>query len=308
MYDTSIVYEYAYSHLYFYRHMQYQNHKNSDVAKELEAAELDHHRAKKRMASARELYDMATDALSGYSYTKNTKPNKEVRKRKVDETNNHEEMGVEHEENLKFAPPDTGPLDLPPVATSGEGLSEEQVTIIEEQRNSFYKKLCGLPYSELSSYTPTNNNSINLKSKAQLEQDIYIVEHWDTGDPSLELSVTDFRRQHKSFYTKLKSSKENVGRRTGHHLRDISGTEGRKAFCRYGKRDESLMYICLEELFDAIFQMHAETGHSEAWQTTKKLVNTKYANIPQDQIKVFIETCHVCSSRKEDRKRQKIRY
>ena len=260
------------------------------------------------MESARELYDMATDALSGYTNNTDAKP-KEVDerklKRKVYETYNYE---VEHEENLKFAPPDTGPLDLPPVATSGEGLSEAQVTIIEEQRNSFYKKLCGLPYSELSSYTPTNNNSINLKSKAQLEQDIYIVEHWDTGDPSLELSVTDFRRQHKSFYTKLKTSKMNVGRRTGHHLRDISGTEGRKAFCRYGKRDESLMYVCLEELFDAIFEIHSETGHSENWQTTKQLANTKYANIPQDQIKIFIETCPVCSSRKEERKRHKLRY
>ena len=95
----------------------------------------------------------------------------------------------------------------------------------------------------------------------------------------------------------MKNVKENIGRRTGHHVREIAGSDGRKAFCQYGKNDESLMYISMEDLYDAIFELHCLNGH-RGWQASKNMANMKYANIPQEQIRFFIETCPLCLSRK----------
>ncbi|KAL7528373.1 hypothetical protein ACHAXR_002408 [Thalassiosira sp. AJA248-18] len=127
-------------------------------------------------------------------------------------------------------------------------MTEEQVIA---HRDAFYQKLCGVPYAELESFTPPKH-LVNLKSRAQLDENIYITTHWDSGTETMD--VMNFRRQHKSFYTKMNLSKENVGWRTGHHLRlrEFAGNEGKKVFCRFGKNDESLMYISVEQPYDAM--------------------------------------------------------
>jgi len=270
------------------------------VSSELEAAEEDAARAIKRVETARGLSDWATGTLSGYSKTKvpeNSETRKRGRPRKGEEVNTYlDEVNYE----VRFIPPDEGPLLPPLVAAPGGGMSEEQIAT---HRNAFYQKLCGVPLAELEYYTPPGH-LVNLKSRAQLEEYIFIVTHWDTGTDVMD--IMDFRRQHKTFYTKMKVSKENIGRRTGHHLRDLAGSDGKKVFCRYGKRDESLMYISVDLLYDALFEIHTLSGH-RAWHSTKKIANLKYANIPQDQIKCFVETCPVCSSKKAaNLKRQKI--
>ena len=259
------------------------------VNEELEVAKEEEHRANKRVENVKELFDLATHALCGGKVNAVTSW-KRGRKRKGEEVEEVEEKLMEADASI------LGPLRR----ASGGGLTEEEVTL---HRNAFYEKLCGVPYAELGSFQP-NQSSVNLKSKAQLEQYIYIAEHWDSGTP--EMNVTDFRRLHKSFYTKMKVSKENIGRRTGHHLRDVAGSEGRKAFCRYAKSNQSLMYISVEELYDAIFELHSLNEHV-GWHTVKKDSNLKYANIPQEQIRIFVETCPICSLRKEERKGQKSR-
>jgi len=153
---------------------------------------------------------------------------------------------------------------------------------IVEHRDAFYQKLCGVPYSGLESCTIPG---YNLKTRAQLDESIFIVEHWETG--TADLSVMDFRRQHKTFYTKMKCSKENLGRRTGHHVR-ISD-DGRKVLCRAGKNDESLMYISMEDLYDALFDVRKTSG-CKGWTALKELADVKYANIPQEQARFFVET------------------
>ena len=253
---------------------------------ELEAAEDDHARATKRLADAREMFDWATAALSGYSKILEPKSEKlrtRGRKRKG------EEGDGDYDE--KLVAPDEGPLLPPMVATSGGGLTEEQVAA---HRDEFYMRLCDRPFSELHSYTPPAHLA-NMKNRAQLDECIFIAEHWETGLEDMD--VMSFRRQHKSFYTKMKLSSENIGRRTGHHLRNLAGGDGKKVFCRYGKSGESLMYISVEELYDAIFEIHSLKGH-RGWQGCKKLANLKYANLPQDQIRYFVETCPICCERK----------
>jgi hypothetical protein len=58
------------------------------------------------------------------------------------------------------------------------------------------------------------------------------------------------------------------------------------------------MYVAVEDLYDAIFEIHTLKGH-RGWQSCKKLANLKYANLPQDQIRIFLETCPLCIGRKK---------
>jgi len=266
------------------------------VSAELEAAEEDHIRATERLETARELFDLATGALSGYSKKKDCKADADQPRRQRGRKRKGGENYFDDEEadRMRFTNPNEGPLSFPPPAIGG-GMTHAQIV---EHRDAFYMKLCGVPYSELGSFTPPAT-MVNLKSRAQLDEFVYIADHWETG--TAEFNVMDFRRQHKVFYTKMKNVKENIGRRTGHHVREIAGSDGRKAFCQHGKNDESLMYISMEDLYDAIFEVHCLTGH-RGWQASKNMANMKYANIPQEQIRFFIETCPLCLSRKSGRR------
>lgn len=186
-----------------------------------------------------------------------------------------------------------GPLIPPMIATGGVGGLTE--TDVHRHRREFYEKMTGLDYDSLGGYVPPVS-APNLKTRAQLEECVFVAGHWDTGTEDLD--VMSFRRQHKNFYTKMKICDENIGRRTGHHLRSLAGSVDRSIFCRYGKNGESLMYIPMEELYDAIFEIHTLKGH-RGWQNCKKLINLKYANVPQDQIRAYIETCPICMGRKK---------
>ena len=258
------------------------------VTSELEAAEADHARATARLHGAKDLFDLATFALTGYKRSSNVDKNDQLyshtttkvegRKRKTGDISNID------------IPPgfsiDGTPLTLPPPASGGD-MTHDQIV---EHRDAFYQKLCGVPYSGLGSYTiPVT--ALNLRSRAQLDESIFIAEHWETG--TAEFSVMDFRRQHKTFYTKMKCSKENHGRRTGHHVRTI--TDGRKVLCRAGKNDESLMYISMEDLYDALFDVRKTSG-CKGWTALKELADVKYANIPQEQARFFVETYPVSLS------------
>jgi hypothetical protein len=268
------------------------------VTAELEAAEEAHGRATERLETARELFNWATGALSGYSKTKNygaaVSEQLQVQRSRKRKGEGGGAFNDDQAERMKFTNPVEGPLSLPPPA-SGGGMTDAQIA---EHKDAFYMKLCGVPYSELGAFTPPATLS-NLKTRAQLDEFIHIATHWDTGTDTL--SVMDFRRQHKVFYTKMKNIKENIGRRTGHHVRGVVGGDGRKAFCQSGKNDESLLYISMEELYDAIFEVHCLMGH-RGWNATKNIANFKYANIPLEQIRFFIETCPACVSKRIGRR------
>ncbi len=299
------------------------------ISTELVAAEETHARAAKRVTLTKQLFDWAASALSGYSknhdFIQGEESVDERKSRAAGENSivkiaDEEGYGVVYDDDdnyQQFKLPASGPI-LPILpAISGGGLSAAQVIA---HRDAFYRKLCNVSPAELSSYTPPQS-LVNMKSRSQLDQYIYIASHWENGTESMD--VMEFRRQHKSFYTKMKLTKENIGRRTGHHLRDIatgmivniSGNDNnnrntmeigrRKAFCQYGRNGASLMYLCVEELYDAIFEIHcvannprgSHHSHRSALQC-KKICKMRYANVPQEQIKVFFETCPICSSPK----------
>ncbi|KAL3773429.1 hypothetical protein ACHAWO_004874 [Cyclotella atomus] len=260
------------------------------IAIDLEAAEEDAARAQKRVEDTRAIFDKTAELLSGKLdvslMPKGEKLRKRGRKRKGEE----DEGDGDYDE--RFVPPPEGPLFPPMIATSGGGMTELDV---QEHRRAFYEKLTEMPYENLHEYVPPVTMP-NLRTRAQLDEYAYVAKHWETGTETEDVKA--FRRQYKTFYTKMKVSTENVGRRTGHHLRPLAGSIDREVFCRYGKNGESLMYVALEDLYDAIFEIHTLKGH-RGWQSCKKLANLKYANLPQDHIRIFLETCPLCLGRKK---------
>ena len=260
------------------------------AASQLESAEADAARAQSRLQDARDLYTKTTELLSGVTDVAWMPAGEKLRKRGRKRKGEEEEGDADYDE--RFVPPVEGPLLPPMIAIGGGGLTESEV---RAHRVAFYEKLTAAPFEELENYVPPPTMP-NLRTRAQLEEYAYVAKHWDTGTEAED--VKTFRRRYKSFYTKMKASNENVGRRTGHHLRPLAGSIDREVYCRYGKNGESLMYVAVEDLYDAIFEIHTLKGH-RGWQSCKKLANLKYANLPQDQIRIFLETCPLCLTRKK---------
>eukprot|EP00804_Cyclotella_cryptica_P004876 CCRYP_004945-RA/>CCRYP_004945-RA protein AED:0.15 eAED:0.15 QI:388/0.33/0.5/1/0/0/4/175/441 len=261
------------------------------LASELESAEEEQARARKRVENAREMFEKTLELLSGNTdlwHPKGEQLRRRGRKRKGEERDDD----ADYDE--RFVPPPEGPLLPPLIATGGGGLTEEQVF---QHRRDFYEKITGVEYDQLHSYVPPVALP-NLRSRAQLEECIYVAKHWNTGTD--EMDTMTFRRTYKNFYQKMKVGSEVIGRRTGHHLRPLAGSVDKMVYCRTGKNGESLMYVAMEDLYDAIFEIHTLKGH-RGWKSCKNLANLKYANLPQDHIKAFLDTCPICLGRKKSK-------
>ncbi|KAL3786752.1 hypothetical protein ACHAW5_002953 [Stephanodiscus triporus] len=135
----------------------------------------------------------------------------------------------------------------------------------------------------ISSWRPPPNNA-NWKSRDQLNKWMDVVGHWDTGKDGLDAGA--FRARHKTFYLRMKPVLCNLGRRTGMHLRkamvDAEGGEGRgrvvtTMLCRYNKAgNKSIMYLAVDQLFDALFQLHSLEFFHCGRDATKTLAGKQY--------------------------------
>ena len=174
--------------------------------------------------------------------------------------------------------------------------------LVSTHRENFYQKLLGISASDVHNYTP-NLGQANLRSKSQLAEGIHIVQHWDTGADGLDAAA--FRSRHKTWYTRMKPATQNCGRRTGIHVRTVEtgGTvDGGETtvLCRYSKDGtKSTPYVHVTRLYDALFEIHAlEHRHLRGKEAAKARADELFANVPEQQVKAFIDTCPVCMERK----------
>lgn len=209
------------------------------------------------------------------------------------------------------APPiPTNPIHVPPQYTYYYySITPSEQVKTKTHRENFYRKLLGIPASEMENYTPPPTQA-NLRSKSQLIEGIYIARHWDTGDE--ELDAAAFRSRHKTWYSKMKPMTRDVGRRTGIHIRTLessipnsssstSQAEGETVLCRYNKDGtKSILYIDVAQLFDALFEIHSleQNHHVRGSSALKSRVDELYANITDGQVKTFLDTCPVCIERR----------
>ncbi|KAL3822743.1 hypothetical protein ACHAXA_001008 [Cyclostephanos tholiformis] len=177
-------------------------------------------------------------------------------------------------------------------------MTEEDVA---NHREDFYKKILGVSASGVEDYAPSPTQA-NLRSRSQLARGIHIVRNWNTGADGL--TVEAFRSMHKSWYTKMKSPNPNLGRRTGIHVRTLQpsheGEEGEVVLCRYNKDNtRSTLYLDVTQLYDALFEIHClECNHAGGGNALKLRVAELYANLPEGQIRAFLDTCPVCIQRR----------
>ncbi|KAL7543809.1 hypothetical protein ACHAXR_013125 [Thalassiosira sp. AJA248-18] len=213
----------------------------------------------------------------------------------------------------------TNPIQMPAIYTSVEAGAEDNNTItmseqaVATHRANFYKKLLGVSTpSEVENYTPVLSQA-NLRNKSQLAEHIYIVRNWDTGAEGLD--AASFRAKHKNWYSRMKPVTPNSGRRTGIHLRTLEPTPqlqqeqggtsaeeevGETVLCRYNKEGtKSTIYLAVTQLYDALFEIHClEHNHARGKDAVKNRVDELYANIPDMQVKYFLDACPVCLERK----------
>lgn len=195
----------------------------------------------------------------------------------------------------------TNAIFLPAYYTSGGGMDE---ATLANFRNSFYLRLTKnqADASNIDGWHPPVNNA-NLKSKAQLAEWIHIATHWNTGADGLDAGA--FRAKHKTFYSRMKPKSHNLGRRTGLHLRQLSGGggegggSGMTVLCRYNKAGtKSIVYLDAGRLFDALFQIHALELNHRGRDATKNVADERFANVPDTTVRAFLETCPQCSIRR----------
>ncbi|KAL3823024.1 hypothetical protein ACHAXA_005212 [Cyclostephanos tholiformis] len=197
----------------------------------------------------------------------------------------------------------TNELRLPIRRTHGGGMDERAVG---DHRDEFYLRLSGgaANASTISAWRPPPN-SANWKSRDQLDAWMDIVVHWNTGKDGLDARA--YRSRHKTFYSRMKPASCNLGRRTGMHLREAVIADGASntatvtatVLCRYNKAGNgSILYLAVDQLFDALFELHSLELSHRGRDATKAIADERYANVPDATIRAFLDTCPVCAVRR----------
>jgi len=299
--------------------------------REMEDAESESHAARIRLIEAKDRFDSIANLLSGGSSSKvsylpttrgmakiNGRDGRRTRKRGISYADMRARarassisladggLGGDRAATSSLDPlptqTPTNPIRKPAIYTSSDAgthiMTEEAVAA---HRESFYLKILGVSASEAEDYVPGPSQA-NLRSKAQLAEGIHIVQNWDTGADGVD--AVSFRSMHKSWYTKMKSPNPNLGRRTGIHVRTLESTlegdDGEAVLCRHSKDGtKSTLYLDVTQLYDALFEIHClEFNHAGGVNVVKSRVAELYANVPEGQIRAFLETCPVCIERR----------
>jgi len=278
---------------------------------ELDAAEATSARAADRLKAAKVIYSHCARILAGYTplevrtrekkrmimlshapFAKRIRREVQVLENNMDTV--EPKPDTNNEDANKIVLPDN-PIHMPPIHNLGGGMSAE---LVSSHRDNFYKLLIGVPFAEVDEYEPSRT-SANLKSKSQLVEWIYIARHCNTGADGLDAGA--FRAKHKTWYSRMKPVTENLGRRTGIHLRTMEGDDGETVtvLCRYTKDGtKSVVYLDVGRIFDAIFEIHSlELGH-RGRDVVKSRADERYANIPDGQVRAFLDTCPFCMARR----------
>mmetsp|Transcript_28150 Transcript_28150/g.56603 ORF Transcript_28150/g.56603 Transcript_28150/m.56603 type:complete len:334 (+) Transcript_28150:70-1071(+) len=251
--------------------------------------------ATRRVTAAKEVYENAAQALSGYTPLNSRVAgigNSSNKRAKIEKM-----PRVSVAQLAEDASYPTNSLYLPPSYSQGGSMDEG---LVSNFRDSFYRQLTGgavQSAADLDGFVPPPTNA-NLKSKAQLKEWIYIAEHWATGVDGLDAG--QFRAKHKTWYSRMKPVTYKLGRRTGIHIRETD--DGTKYLCRHSKDgSKSIIYLEIGQVFDALFEMHVmELGH-RGRDATKNLADERYANLPDAQIRAFLDACPACAARRTAR-------
>ena len=251
------------------------------ASRELNEAEIANKQANERVTAARELYNLCAQLLSGYTPLETTRLSGKKRglfessvggsvgaTQDVEEGGNAYELQqsttvgmLKTEEGsallaaLPIKPEDgdeesitlpTNEVHLPEYYTEGGGMD---ASTVQQFRDNFYRSLTKnqANSTNIDTWVPPSGNA-NLKSKAQLQEWIYIATNWNTC--TADLDAGSFRAKHKAFYARMKPATSHLGRRTGMHLRqvEVQQPDGSKSmmtvFCRYNKAgDKSTVYL-----------------------------------------------------------------
>ena len=253
------------------------------ASRELNEAEIANKQANERVTAAREMYNLCAQLLSGYTPLETTRLSGKKRGLFVESSvggsgcapqdvdgggNAYDELQqsttvgrlkTEEDSTLLAAPPikpeegdeesitlPTNEVHLPEYYTEGGGMD---ASTVQQFRDNFYRSLTKnqANSTNIDTWVPPSGNA-NLKSKAQLQEWIYIATNWNTG--TADLDAGSFRAKHKAFYARMKPVTSHLGRRTGMHLRqvEVQQPDGSKSmmtvFCRYNKAgDKSTVYL-----------------------------------------------------------------
>lgn len=69
--------------------------------------------------------------------------------------------------------------------------------------------------------------------------------------------------------------------------------------CRYNRSgDCSILYLAVDQLYDALFELHSLELSHRGRDATKAMADERYANVPDATIRAFLDTCPICAVRR----------
>ena len=139
----------------------------------------------------------------------------------------------------------------------------------------------------------TAANNIIVRPQSELDEIVFVLEHWEVGvplksitDPEHHRAVKLFRKTHKPAYKWVNS----------YYLERIELPDGtqRKVLRRIEpKRATGRIVMSQETVFDAINEWHYKRGHL-GQERTHAFCRDKYYNCTQDLVRIYCETCYFC--------------
>ena len=171
----------------------------------------------------------------------------------------------------------------------------------EEHRLRFNLAVFGNSFTDPSSMEPVSAGSTSrnsqVMSRYRLQQEIYILRHWESGDPNAAPPEDDsapdprtgigFRKLHP------------IGRNTKYQKREVRTIPLENNEEEYALFHEGRHVCSAEQVFDIIHERHGQTGHALNEETTYNFIKDDYQNITMRQVKQFINGCPQCVLRKK---------
>lgn len=138
-------------------------------------------------------------------------------------------------------------------------------------------------------------NNVICRPQAELNEIIFILEHWKVGVSLKAIKNPEEFRVIKKFRDTHKNGYKYVNRYWLEYIQ-LPGEETRRAVLRRKEKDRAnggRIVVSREHVFDAIDEWHRKRGHM-GQERTHNYCRDKYYNCTQRLVIIYCETCFVC--------------
>jgi len=143
------------------------------------------------------------------------------------------------------------------------------------------------------------------RPQSDIDYIIYVITHWQKGTEAKSLPPGPERDRLISFRSNNRCGNKYIHQYFTDEVFAPGDTAPRTVLRKYNKDgSEGRIVVSREQLFDAIDEWHEHSGHL-GQERTWKYCRSKYANVTQDHVKWYCQTCFACMKKNPVTKTEK---